>query len=204
MGSVNMPPGKVRCIGVGISKTGTTSLGDALRLLGFRVEGYHPELLKQCANGSRAAALEHAEDYEGFEDFPWPLLYEEMAERFPEARFVLTLRKDVSTWHRSVVAHVQRKPRSLWAWELVYGSADPVVDRARYVDYYESHAERVRSFFQRRAPERLLTVCWEHGDGWDELCAYLGMERPAAPFPHSNAAPRNPSLIERVRRRLGI
>ena len=37
-------------------------------------------------------------------------------------------------------------------------------------------------------PDRLLVLDIAAGDGWPELCPFLGVPVPAAPFPHSNAA----------------
>ena len=47
---------------------------------------------------------------------------------------------------------------------------------------YERHAASVR----REVPiERLVE--WQPGDGWEPLCAALGVAVPAEPFPHVNS-----------------
>jgi hypothetical protein len=47
--------------------------------------------------------------------------------------------------------------------------------------FYERHNERVR----REAPaDRLLD--WRAADGWEPLCAALGVPVPDEPFPHTN------------------
>ena len=73
--------------------------------------------------------------------------------------------------------------------------------------FYEHHNEAVRAYFA--GTDRLLDVCWEEGDGWDELTGFLGLPVPDAPFPHSNPAewvpppkPAKPSLARRVAHRV--
>ena len=39
-------------------------------------------------------------------------------------------------------------------------------------------------------PDDLLEVCWENGDGWNELATFLGCELPTSPFPHANDSRR--------------
>jgi hypothetical protein len=48
---------------------------------------------------------------------------------------------------------------------------------------YERHNERVRS---QIPPERL--VDWQPGDGWEPICAALGVAVPSDPFPHQNTS----------------
>ena len=58
---------------------------------------------------------------------------------------------------------------------------------------YEKHNEAVREYFKDR-PEKLLTMCFENGDGWNKLLPFLGIEgTPVADWPHSNKAGTQPS-----------
>ena len=52
---------------------------------------------------------------------------------------------------------------------------------------YETHNANVFSYFAGRRD--LLVVNWASGDGWRELCGFLGKDEPCEPFPHANAAP---------------
>jgi hypothetical protein len=55
-------------------------------------------------------------------------------------------------------------------------------DRAGAIAAYEMHNARVRA----EVPASRL-VEWHPGDGWRPLCAALGVEEPAEPFPHLNS-----------------
>ena len=48
---------------------------------------------------------------------------------------------------------------------------------------YETHNDEVRA----SVPAGRL-VEWRPGDGWDPLCAALGVAVPAEPFPHVNTS----------------
>ena len=56
--------------GIGLSKTGTTSLGVALQQLGFRHKSYDAELLEKWHFGKVDEVLAGMEAYSSFEDFP--------------------------------------------------------------------------------------------------------------------------------------
>ncbi|MBS34848.1 MAG: hypothetical protein CMO26_02860 [Thiotrichales bacterium] len=43
----------------------------------------------------------------------------------------------------------------------------------------------VREYFSER-PDDLLKIFWEHGDGFEQLCRFLGDPTPNTPVPHAN------------------
>ena len=90
---------KVFC--VGFHKTGTKTLAAALRLLGYRVTGpnWTKEVDIATTASSRAMAL--VDQFDAFQDNPWPLLYRELDTRCPESKFILTTR-DADRWITSV------------------------------------------------------------------------------------------------------
>ena len=49
-------------------------------------------------------------------------------------------------------------------------------------DYFRRHTEEVKATI---APERLLI--YEVGEGWDRLCAFLGVPVPEEPYPSENS-----------------
>ncbi len=93
----------------------------------------------------------------------------------------------------------------------VFGSPLPNDAPDLWLAEYERHNEAVREFFA--GTDRLLEVCWEEGDGWPQLCGFLGVPVPDVPFPHSNPAgthapsPRAPWVkrkARKLRRRLKV
>jgi hypothetical protein len=178
---------------VGLTRTGTTSFGDACEVLGFTRRGWwntrdradNHYLLRAWATGHVAHLEKLAKDYDVLEDLPWPLVYREMAEAFPNAKFALTLRASTDVWLESMIKHVAAIG-GYGMYRKVYGSAEPAIDRDTFIEFYERHTSEVRAFFA--GSDRLIELCWEQGDGWPELCAFLGVPEPDVPFPHANPA----------------
>jgi hypothetical protein len=183
----------IKVFGVGLSKTGTTTLGKCLELLGYRVLDFDLEALEAFQRGDFGYALEKTKHYDAFEDIPWFMLYEELDALFPDALFILTTRINAARWVESGKAHAARHRDHLHASVATKSFIDFYT--ARGVDWtdpgeiYTYHNSRVMSYFRDR-PGKLLTVCWENGDGWEKLCTFLGVDVPVGvPFPHANAAP---------------
>ena len=71
---------------VGLNRTGTTTFGDAAEILGFSRLGWGERsdcLMKRWNQGQRDVLLDVAGRYQVLEDFPWPLIYRDLAEAFP-------------------------------------------------------------------------------------------------------------------------
>ena len=71
--------------------------------------------------------------------------------------------------------------------KAIYGDMTAKEAPAKYCAFYEKHLVEVRSYFA--GTERLLEVCWDEGDGWEQLCPFLDRPVPDVAFPHSNATP---------------
>src|SRR5690606_37291517 len=78
--------------GIGLNKTGTSSLRAALEHLGYRVCGPRKDLLRAIRRGDFSGFDQVVDAYDAFEDFPWPLVFEYLYERYgSDTKFVLTL-----------------------------------------------------------------------------------------------------------------
>ena len=173
-----------KVIGLGYSKTGTTTLRECFREFGLPFIGFEVELTRQVVGGDPGPALAALDAYEAAANWPWPLIFREIDTAYPDSRFILTVRRDPRTWLRSLVSQAKKKPRGEYR-EWVYGHANPVGHESELIARYEAHNEAVRRHFADR-PEQLLEVCWETGSGWQDLCGFLGRPIPAAPFPCAN------------------
>lgn len=180
------PPGRRRSLRprvfcIGFHKTGTKSLGHALKLLGYRVAGplgaQDPGIAKQAI----AAALALATDFDAFNDNPWPVLYKTLDATFPGSRFILTVR-DEQHWLRSMVDYFGAKDTPMRRW--LYGAGTPLGNEATYLARYRQHNAEVLEHFAER--DDFLVLDFERGHGWPELCAFLDVEVPEQPFPHLN------------------
>lgn len=176
-----------KVVGVGLGKTGTTTLGAALKALGYRHKTHDAALFDQLHRGNKRACIEASGLYESFEDYPWNILYRDFDRIYPGSRFILTLRADPETWFRSLCAHWDRTGDSI-AKRHAYGYLRPHLHRDHHIALYQRHAAEVQDWFADR-PGQLLVACWEHGDGWTELCDFLGKPAPERAFPHANRTP---------------
>lgn len=195
------PGPKVFCIG--FHRTGTSSLGEALRMLGLRVCGSVATEDPDVASRVHEIAFALLDQYDAFEDNPWPVLWRELDARRPGSRFILTIRP-ADAWVRSVVRFFGEKTTPMREW--IYGAGSPVGSEALYRERFERHTEEVLRYFRDR-PGDLLVLKITEGDGWPELCSFLGRSIPEEPFPHlvpsripSSGAP--PSRLARLRRRI--
>ncbi len=149
----------------------------------------HTLLLEGWYHGNMDLLYEVAESYDVLEDLPWPLVYKQMAEHYPDAKFVLTRRKSTRRWYRSAVRHTRRVP-IYWMHETIFGAELAENDPEGYKSTYRNHLRDARQFFA--GSDRFLEICWECGDGWSELCGFLNVPVPDVPFPWSNASPKPP------------
>ena len=152
-------------------------------MLGYRHVGFDGGLTRQSLQNDPTKALSVAERFEAFSDFPWALIYRELDRKFQDARFILTVR-DSNTWYDSLCRHAIARPNGRIR-RLIYGHPMPQGNRDVFISTFEKHNESVKQHFASMA-DKLLVVSWENGDGWKELCEFLGRLRPKKKFPHAN------------------
>jgi hypothetical protein len=174
----------MKVFGIGLNKTGTTTLGLCLKHFGYRHTSSDVTLARHVGRGELEPVFAHADRYDSFEDWPWPLIYRELDTRYPGSKFVLTTRRDAETWLKSLKNHALLTGPTEFR-EIAYGYPMPHGREAEHIERYERHNREVREYFAGR-PEDLLELCWETGSGWKELCGFLGQEVPDLPVPHSN------------------
>ncbi len=195
-------PPRPKVFVVGLSKTGTTSVGDALELLSYRRTGWEDIrsrfLLRTYIRGDLSFLVDRTFDFDAFEDLPWSLAYREMASLYPDAKFILTLRKSEDAWLESIKRHT--KCRKWDGHKTVYGAEEATGHEGAYLDAYRNHTGSVREFFASPANEgRLLEFVIDQpdvskGEKWARLCEFLGMSESMTilmrqlEFPWSNAA----------------
>lgn len=173
---------KVFC--VGFHKTGTSSLAVALNTLGYRVTGPNGMNDPDIENNVLPMAYDLVEQFDAFQDNPWPIIYKELDVKYPGSKFILMLRNPES-WIKSQIRHFARKETPMRKW--VYGIGCPEGNKDIYVKRFESHNREVVNYFDDR-PQDLLVMDLAKGDGWDKLCPFLGVNIPNNAFPHANKA----------------
>ncbi|KJX96838.1 hypothetical protein TI39_contig598g00020 [Zymoseptoria brevis] len=190
--SSSLPARPPKVFVIGLSKTGTTSIGDALEILGYRRLGWADTrsriMVHTWMNGNKATNFELSQLWDAFEDLPWPVMYREMAEKYPDAKFLLSRRKDEETWLQSMAVHVGRgkwKPYAYFYGADTFEGNEDIMRQA-----YRGHMREVRAFFNDK-PGRLWEMSIDDdGDvNWDVLCQIAscpGGKPPKVQFPRSN------------------
>jgi len=191
---------KVFCIG--LQKTGTSSMRDALQQLGYRVAGVYgrDKSLEELRQTYVEDGIALARQYDSVEDMPWPLIFRELDAAYPGSKFILTVR-ETDRWYKSIAGHFGANPYHLQ--QLTYGddAPAPVGHEARYREVFEAHNAAVRAHFSER-PDDLLIMELEKGDGWSKMGAFLGVPVPDGPFVRTNTSGQRRTLFNRVRSRL--
>lgn len=171
-----------KLFGIGLSRTGTTSLADALNALGYRVSHY--TWPHQAVQEWGLRRLYFAKD--GGTDITVSAIFPRLDRLFPDSRFIYTER-DVEPWLASVERHFARRgevpPIERQLRIKMYGTDR--FDRARLEQAYHAHHDRVLTYFEDR-PGSLLRLRICDGEGWERLCPFVGRQRPGIPFPHAS------------------
>jgi hypothetical protein len=174
---------KIFCIG--LSKTGTTSLTEALRILGFDAVHWYAtkHAFRYTADGGIDIDWQFFERHDAFADTPIARIYPQLDERYPDAKFILSIR-DIDAWLESFAdqfAHGGLDPFSARLHLDLYGTTSFDVAACRHA--FLVHSDRVRRHFTRQSG-RLLELDVSSNDAWLLLCDFLGREVPPQPFPH--------------------
>jgi Sulfotransferase domain len=186
--------GKIFCIG--FYKTGTTTLYDALRALGYHtVNGDTPGSYPGADDGATLIKQIDAGDYrlptfdmfDAFSDNPYFRIWRQVYDLFPDAKYILTVR-DEDRWIESCVRfyrHRRIRPMRVWMFGPHANPASSPESRQAWLDAYRAHNAAVREFFASR-PHQYFEFDPTREGGWDRLCAFLGAPVPSRPWPHAN------------------
>ena len=186
----------LKVIGAGFGRTGTDSMREALNILGFgpchhmlevNASEEQKRMWREFVAGAPPAWEQLFAGFGSCMDWPSAHYWRELSAFYPQAKVVLTYRSAESWWksfEQTIAQGIQRstEPESLGVALVgakVFGGR--IDDRAHAIAMYEENVKAVRATV---APERLLVHSL--GDGWEPLCAHLGVPVPAQPYPSRN------------------
>ena len=210
----------MKVIGAGFGRTGTWSLKAALEELGFGPCYHMTEVFAHPGHADfwLSAWRKEPVDWEGvlggYEatvDWPACTFYEELMQRHPEAKVLLSVR-DPEPWYESTRTTIYELSMVLDGSaiaRLIFGLSSLLIfggfaggrsslvndiiwqgtfdgrfeDKAYAIEVYERHNDEVR----RRVPAGRLLV-YQVKEGWGPLCEFLGVPEPEGSFPHLNDA----------------
>lgn len=197
-----------KVFGIGLNKTGTTTLGACLKQMGYKHQSHSEAYARMHYDGRISELMAVARKYDSFEDWPWPLMFKELSEEFPEAKFVLTKRTSADAWLKSLTTHSYKLPPDENYHELVYGYKYPLGHKNYHLNFYNQHNAAVTKHFEDQ-PDRLLEIDWSIEHDWSRLCSFLGTATIEGALPHMGATenwavPRTRLLQNRVLAVCGI
>lgn len=187
-------------VGAGLGRTGTHSLKIALeQLLGgpcyhmIEVFGHpdHVPMWRDAALGTEPDWDVLFQDYVATVDWPGAAAWKQIADHYPDAIVLLSVRENADEWWRSasrtIFEAVGRVGAENPAWSEMIDAIFTLFspdwrEEAPAKAAYEAHNAAVRAAVPA---ERLVE--YRAGDGWEPLCAALGVPVPDAPFPHVNS-----------------
>ncbi|MEY2665732.1 MAG: hypothetical protein RLZZ480_837 [Candidatus Parcubacteria bacterium] len=207
----------LKVLGVGQPRTGTNTLKCALDILGFgpcyhmyRLIEEHPEEITyfKDARDGKPVRWEHLfSKCPSGVDFPISLFYESLLTEYPNTKFILTTR-DAEAWHKSISATVfkasqptptkmlqtliqaiytpsvrKRLPVLAYAGRMIKEFYGPdLTNKETVLQKFHAWNERVT----HTIPASQLLI-YDVKNGWEPLCAFLGVPIPDTPFPVTNS-----------------
>jgi hypothetical protein len=197
-----MPEGNgLQVVGAGLGRTATRSLKDALELL-LGGPCYHmmevfprPEHVAIWTDAAEGRPVDWPALFDGFVaavDWPTCAFWHQIGEVWPDSIILLSTRTDADTWFKSADATIfnvvgSELPPEMEPFGRMWGAiatntfTPDFKDHDAAVAAYEAHNAAVRA---EADPARLVE--WQAQDGWEPLCAALGVPVPDVAFPHLN------------------
>ncbi|CAH1198639.1 conserved hypothetical protein [Candidatus Nitrotoga sp. BS] len=197
----------LKIIGAGMGRTGTASLKVALETLGISLCYHMSEILKNpdCIPDWINAAEGKAnwdkifKRYSATVDNPGCNFWKELADYYPEAKVILTVR-DANKWFDSTnetihsaefASFIKNSPFGTMAQKTIWDKMENrMQDRQYMVNFFKNRTAEIIDYI---APERLLV--YQVGDGWEPLCTFLNIPVPDTEFPRINSRDETKEML---------
>lgn len=193
----------LRVVGAGVGRTGTHSLKVALeQLLGgtchhmMEVFGRPHEVpvWQAAADGQMPDWHSFLGDFTAAVDWPSAAYWPELAEAYPDAIVLLSVRSPEAWWKSAndtiftAFRHTEAlaldeidDPWTRMVTTMLRNRFGEGFDAATMQAAYAAHNQRARDTID---PARLVE--WTASDGWEPICTALGIAVPDEPFPLTN------------------
>jgi len=197
----------LKIIGAGMGRTGTASLKVAIETLGIG-HCYHmsevlknPGYTKDWINAAEGNA-DWDKIFKGYSatvDNPGCNYWKELADNYPEAKVILTVR-DADKWFDSTnetihslefASFIKNSPFGEMVQKTIWDRMkNRMQDRKHMVDFFENRTSEIIDYI---APERLLV--YQVSEGWKPLCTFLDVPVPNTDFPRINSRDETKELL---------
>lgn len=190
--------------GIGLPKTGTTSLIKALNMIGLRIGFYYknyPINIFKVENGKCVLCPNALKNVDALADLPVTFFYKELDKLFPGSKFILT--------HREIESWIKSCSNNLWTGKFLPGNhrinrlheeffGTKTFDEKLFRKAYYRHLDDVRQYFKGR--DDLLEFDLSQDNKWEALSEFLDLPAPDEQFPISNKAKSR--VIRDIKRKL--
>ena len=171
-----------KIFGIGLSRTGTTSLHIVLDKLGYKAIHYIPDLISDYDS-------EIVEQFDALLDTPIPSVYQYLDKKYPDSKFILTTRNK-EAWLNSM-NWMFKHGKVLWAWEdrlydyhqRFYGTTN--FDEKILSRHFDLFHESVYAYFKDRT-NNLLILNIDKGIQVENICYFLNKPLINIEFPKAN------------------
>lgn len=162
----------MKIFGIGLTRTGTTSLTEALKILGYSVV--------HCP-----MSYEEIEDHDASTDTAVAARFEFLDLLYPDSKFILTIR-DLDSWIDSAAFLRRSSNDPIWKLETrskLWGSF--VFNREKFIEGYHKHHSKVLHHFRNR-PNDFLILDLNATEKFKKICSFLDKPIPSDDYPHLN------------------
>ena len=199
---------KIFCIGR--NKTGTTSLGNEFKLLGYVVGNQHQaeKLVPFYKKNNFEPIIKYCHSAQVFQDFPFsfPNTYKYLDKAFPNSKFILSIRDSPEEWYQSLTRYhakifgngsiptaKQLKEAEYvwkgWIWEcnrINYPTPESnPYQKDLVLETYKQYNKGVLEYFKDR-PKDLLVINLKEEEAYKKFCDFLELDSPRKQFPWKN------------------
>ena len=162
-----------KIFGIGLNKTGTTSIGYYFKQLGYKHYCGSNYYNIEKAKNDIDYIYNIADQFEFFEDWPWPLIYKELYYKYPNSKFILTIRKNDEEWFDSLLRHSKKHPSTKQRLE-VYGHYNPnESNKIEHLNIYNNHNKDVINFFNENNPDKLLVLSTDDSNKEEKIYNFI-------------------------------
>ena len=200
----------LKIIGAGMGRTGTASLKVALEALNMG-SCYHmsevfknPECIKDWVNAAEGNADwdKVFSGYTGTVDNPGCNFWKELADYYPKAKVILTVR-DANKWFDSTNETIHSVEFASFIKNSPFGEMiqktiwDPMENRMQDREYMvDFFTKRTADIVNSIAADRLLV--YRISEGWEPLCKFLDTPVPDVEFPRINSRNETKEMLSQL------
>lgn len=177
----------MKIFGIGLSRTGTSSLHLALLTMGIPAIHYPRKMAQYWMRGIFNRKVQA--DYDAYTDIPTALYFRELHETHPKAKFILTTRDEDSWiesvrnyWDGKVGSNIEKTTARDLLRLAMYGCMN--FDERRFREVYRRQHRLIDQYFVKY-PNQLLKLDISEAESYQKLTDFLKLPQlDRGPYPH--------------------